>query len=106
MYMETNCVAVIEKSLSGTTQKLPIQCPYEITDPGGLDPGVRGSKGIDLDSVSANFFQQYKAALELVPCDATALRVFTTNEIEGKDYTIGIIFVYDASVTPIIKWLE
>ena len=105
--MRTNCVSVFEKSFSGTTNNLPIQCPYQNpNDDAGLDPGVRGSPGVDLDAVSANFFQQYKAALELVPCDATALRVFTTEEIEGKDYTIGIIFLYDASVTPIKKWLE
>ena len=104
--MKTNCVEVFEKSLSGTTNNLPIQCPYEINDDAGLDPGVRGSPGVDLDALSANLFKQYKAALELVPCDATALRVFTTDEIEGKDYTIGIIFLYDASVTPIKNWLE
>ena len=106
LFMGINCVAVIENSLSSTTDELPIICPYEITDEAGIDPGVLGSTGIDLSEVSANFYSQYKAALALVPCDATALRVFTTDEIDGKEYSIGIIFVYDSSVEDIKDWLE
>jgi hypothetical protein len=85
---------------------MPIICPYEVKDGAGIDPGVLGSTGVDLNKVSSNFYKQYKAALALVPCDATALRVFTTDEIEGKQYTIGIIFVYESSVAAIKKWLE
>ena len=103
--MGSNCVALVEKSPSNI-YKLPITCPYAVTDGEGIDPGVLGSPGVDLGMASANFYKQYKAALALVPCDATALRVFTTDEIEGKDFTIGIIFVYDASVDDIKEWLE
>ena len=109
--MGTNCVVVVENTPSyqpsyDSTYELPITCPYKVTDEAGLDPGVLGSAGVDLSKVSANFFKQYKAALALVPCDATALRVFTTDDIEGKAYTIGIIFVYESSVEAIKKWLE
>ena len=88
--------------------ELPIVCPYKVTDESGIDPGTpqAGSIAKDLSKVSANFFKQYKAALALVPCDATALRVYTTDEIVGKEYTIGIIFVYEKSVDAIKEWLQ
>ena len=113
--MGTNCVVVVKNDPSyqpsyepsyQPSYELPITCPYKVTDEAGLDPGVLGSAGVDLSKVSANFFKQYKAALALVPCDATALRVFTTDDIDGKDYSIGIIFVYDSSVKAIKDWLE
>jgi hypothetical protein len=100
--MESNCLFDDEIS----SDKLPITCPYKVTDEAGLDPGVLGSAGTDLSKVSANFYKEYKAALALVPCDATSLRVFTTNDIKGKEYTIGIIFVYESSVEAIKNWLE
>ena len=100
--MEINCSYNVENS----SDKLPITCPYKVTDDTGSDPGVLGSAGVDLNKVSSNFYQEYKAALALVPCAATALRVFTTDQIEGKKFTIGIIFVYDSSVEAIKKWLE
>ena len=100
--METDCVYDVETS----SYKLPITCPYGITDEEGIDPGVLGSAGVDLNKVSSNFYKEYKAALALVPCDATALRVFTTDDIKGKEYTIGIIFVYESSVEAIKNWLE
>ena len=100
--METSCLYELDKS----SYKLPITCPYRVNDEEGIDPGVLGSTGVDLNKVSNNFYKEYKAALALVPCDATALRVFTTDDIEGKAYTIGIIFVYESSVEAIKNWLE
>ena len=102
---QTNSLDDFEES-SYYLYNFPITCPYEITEEAGINPGVLGSGEIDLSQVSSNFYQQYKAALALVPCDATALRVFTTDEIEGKKFTIGIIFVYDSSVEAIKMWLE
>ena len=105
MLQETNSLYAVEES-SYYLYNFPITCPYEISDDVGINPGVLGSGEIDLSGVSSNFYAQYKAALALVPCDATALRVFTTDEIEGKEFTIGIIFVYDSTVEAIKKWLE
>ena len=106
LFVEAN-VAIFRDETSNIAPKLPITCPYDgVSDGPGIDPGFLGSAGVDLSEVTSNFYKQYKAALALVPCDATALRVFTTDEIEGKEYTIGIIFVYDASVKTMKKWLE
>ena len=88
------------------TEKWAITCPYNITDSAGLNPGVLGAVGVDLSKVSNGFYKQYRAALALVPCDATALRVFTTDQISGKEFTVGIIFVYDTSVEALKNWLE
>ena len=87
-------------------EKTKIEALEKLSDEAGINPGVLGSGEIDLSAVSSNFYKQYKAALALVPCDATALRVFTTDEIDGKEYTIGVIFVYDASVEALKNWLE
>ena len=101
--MESECEVVNNKSVN---DKWAITCPYNVTDSAGLNPGVLGEVGVDLSKVSNSFYKQYRAALALVPCDATVLRAFTTNHISGKQYTIGTIFVYDASVEAIKNWLE
>ena len=107
LFVETN-FAIFRDETSNISPTLPITCPYDVggIDGPGIDPGFLGSSGVDLSEVTSNFYKQYKAALALVPCDATALRVFTTDEIEGKEFTIGIIFVYDASVQSMNEWLE
>lgn len=107
LFVETN-FAIFRDETSNIATKLPITCPYDVggIDGPGIDPGFLGSAGVDLSKVSSNFYKQYKAALALVPCDATALRVFTTDEIGGKEFTIGIIFVYDASIKNQKEWLE
>ena len=89
-----------------STDQFSITCPYDINDDTGIDPGILGAPGVDLNEVSSSFYKQYKAALALVPCDATALRVFTPDNIKGKEHTIGIIFLYDKSVEALKKWLE
>ena len=99
--MRSNCQDFVDNN-----KQLPIACPYDIDDDIGKDPGILGRPGVDLSEVSSNFYKQYEAALALVPCDATAVRVFTTDDIEEKEYTIGVIFVYDKSVAAIEKWLE
>ena len=101
MFVKTNCVVFVDSN-----DQMPIVCPYDIVDDVGKDPGILGRPGVDLSTVSSNFYKQYQAALALVPCDATAVRVFTTDDIEEKEYTIGVIFVYDKSVAAIENWLE
>ena len=81
MLKETNSLDSFEES-SYYLYNFPITCPYEVTEEAGINPGVLGSGEIDLSAVSSNFYQQYQAPLALVPCDATALRVVTTYEIE------------------------
>ena len=92
---------------SNNKEHLPFICPYEIKDKTGpgLDPGLRGSPGTDLNQVTGSFYAQYKAATAQVPCDATVMRVFTEKQL-GKDYTVGVIFVYESSVDRLKHWLE
>ena len=101
---------VLGLSISDRTDsdELPFVCPYNVEDNFGFNPGGVGlnSKGVDLEKVSKNFYKQYKAAFATVPCDATALRVFTEDQIPGKQYTVGSVFLYDKSVARLEKWLE
>ena len=105
----------VAESLAGSHStysgdQLPFICPYEIQktedNKNGLDPGLLGSPGTDLTTVSRNFYAEYRAATAIVPCDATPMRVFTEDKIEGKEYTVAVIFVYESSVGRIKEWLK
>ena len=89
------------------TNILPFSCPYELPKGNlkGFDPSVRGSKGTDLRKVSLEFYAEYRAAQALIPCDGTPLRIYNEEELR-KDYTVGVIFVYDSSINRLKKWLE
>lgn len=101
-------ISVIGQQNELDSDNLPFVCPFNVEDNFGFNPGGVGlnSKGVDLEKVSKNFYKQYKAAFATVPCDATALRVFTEDQIPGKQYTVGSVFLYDKSVARLEKWLE
>ena len=96
----------------GHSANVPLQCPYKVpesspqpgTKDGGLSPKLV-EEGI-LDDAPKSIYGQYRAALALVPCDGTALSVFTESEIPGKEYTVSVIFVYESSVDSIRRWLQ
>ena len=94
--------------------KLPFQCPYKVPENspqpsktgqggGGLFPKIS-----ELENLAANtsdVYAQYRAALSLVPCDATAISVFTTPLTKFK-HIVSVIFVYEKAVEELKFWLE
>ena len=95
-------------------KQLPFQCPYKVpADSAG--PSTRGESGGGLpstlyedgvlDQIDSDTYEEYKAALALVPCDARAISVFTNRLVAGK-YAISVIYVYDKSVEKLKIWLR
>ena len=95
-------------------KQLPFQCPYKVpADSTG--PSTRGENGGGLpsslyedgllDQNDSDTYEEYKAALALVPCDARAISVFTNRLVAGK-YAISVIYVYDKSVEDLKMWLR
>ena len=84
-----------------------IQCPTYAEDIPESDPGRAPSLtfGGSLSQTSRNFFKEYRAALALVPCDATAVRVFVEGDLETK-FTIAVVYIYENSVRDLQDWLK
>ena len=100
-------LAVVDCLRSRGASTRPFTCPYEIPKGvGGLDPDLLGPSGTDNSKASKEFFAEYKAALAHVPCGTTVLKVFTEDQLPGKNYTVAVIFIYENSVDDIKKWLK
>ena len=94
--------------------KLPFQCPYKIPDGdpqctstgdtgGGFCPLLVKEGGLNTNT--SLDYNQYRAALALVPCDGQAISVYTTPIIKFEQ-AISVVFVFDKSVDKLKKWLE
>ena len=90
------------------SDRLPFTCPFNI--PKGLPkPGEKGGglpPNLKLDQVDNGFYGQYKAAEALVPCDAKPIQLFTTNDIQDKEYSVAASYVFDRPVKQLTKWLK
>ena len=79
---------------------LPFTCPQEIR--GGNDPK-------DVQNITSRLNQddylQYRAALALVPCTATAQKAFLEQDL-GTQFTVAVAFIYDQSIEDLKYWLE
>ena len=94
--------------------KLPFQCPYKVPE-GSTQPSVTGEEGAGLiatlyedgtlDANNSDSYSEYRAALALVPCDATPVSVFT-NPLVAGDYTISVVYVYEKPIQALKEWLR
>ena len=79
---------------------LPFTCPEDVK--GGIDPINDPSVRRQLDS--STYFE-YRAALALVPCSATALQAFVEDNL-NTEFTVAVAFIYDQPIEDLKYWLE
>ena len=79
---------------------MPFTCPQEIE--GGNDPK-------DVEKIKSRLngddYLQYRAALALVPCTATAQKSFLEKDLDTQ-FTVAVAFIYDQSIEDLKYWLE
>ena len=95
--------------------ELPFQCPNSPPEILASSPSEAGEAGVGLkttlyeegmlDGNDSEVYNDYRAALALVPCDAKPITVFT-NDLVAGDYTISVIYLYDKPVERLKKWLR
>ena len=59
-----------------------------------------------LSQVSSEFYSQFKAAGALVPCDAQAIQIYIETDIDTKESSVAVIYVFDRPVKKLEKWLR
>merc|ERR1719367_14923 len=96
--LSTACL--ISLSNGRRNKPLPFTCPQEIE--GGNDPK-------DVEKIKRQLNQddylQYRAALALVPCTATAQKAFLEQDLD-TEFTVAVAFIYDKSMEDLKYWLE
>ena len=91
---------MISTSNGRRNRPLPFACPQEIE--GGNDPkDVEKIKSV----LNRDDYLQYRAALALVPCTATAQKAFLEENL-GTQFTVAVAFIYDQSIEDLKYWLE
>ena len=93
---------------NSSDHQLPFTCPFNIPKglpkPGEKDGGL--APNFNLDRVDKRVYGQYKAAEALVPCDGKAIQLFTTNDIQDKEYSVSAIYVFSRPIQQLEKWLK
>ena len=96
--------------LGNSSDQLPFTCPFNIPEglpkPGEKDGGLAPAPNFNLDRVDKGVYGQYKAAEALVPCDAKPIQLFTTNDIQDKEYSVSAIYVFSRPIQQLAKWLK
>merc|ERR1719367_1460495 len=96
--LSTTCL--ISLSNGRRNKPLPFTCPQEIE--GGNDPKeVEKIKR----QLNQDDYLQYRAALALVPCTATAQKAFLEKDL-NTEFTVAVAFIYDKSMEDLKYWLE
>ena len=94
--------------LDNSSDQLPFTCPFNIPKglpkPGEKDGGL--APKFNLDRVDKGVYGQYKAAEALVPCDGKPIQLFTTNDIQDKEYSVSAIYVFGRPTQQLKRWLK